>query len=50
MWGWAALAGTLLALGTLLVRSGAWSAMTAMAQSYNDSYIDEEDQGDDKSE
>lgn len=45
MWGWIALA-SLAALCALLVRSGAWSAMAAMAQTYNDSYIDEADAAD----
>lgn len=41
-YGWAALA-AFVALCALLVRSGAWEAMTSMAQTYNDGYIDDDD-------
>jgi hypothetical protein len=43
MWGWVAALSAALFIAAL-VKSGAWSAMTDMAATYNDSYIDDDDE------
>ena len=45
MWGWAAALCGALFIGAL-VKTGAWSAMTDMAATYNACYIDDEDEDD----
>lgn len=45
MWGWVAGLGGALFIAAL-VKTGAWSAMTDMASTYNDCYIDDDDEKD----